>query len=158
MMKTKRFETDNFWLDMHTGTPLRLYILEQRLAQNIIKLDDEGDLTWEYFVLDRFTIAEAIVQSFHFDDESHNLCQYYLQREGKTISERFLLFQQLLELTDIDILSEARQSTRLVELPLDLPSDVQSAGEKKDISSNGSKKDKLESTATSGTKKAAITP
>lgn len=126
----KTYEADGITLTLHTGTPIRVHVLYEKLP------DPAGDM--EAIARDRFIIAECIVQSYSFEDETHPLSRYYQERDGKTILERYELFLNLLEIKDLNTIFDAREATVHIDPPIELPDEVVTDDQKKDTLSNGS--------------------
>lgn len=75
--------------------------------------------------IDRFATLEALsLAPFCDAPDDSPFTMYFKQRTGKTVVERFELFETLMDFDEINIIYDAYAANREPVIPLELPSDI----------------------------------
>lgn len=122
---------------MHPRSPIRYYrIAEAIKAINPVLGSDPDSISWTAVINDRFVIADCFILDTEAEG-SHPVHLYIHNRDGLTLSERFELFESIMDIQTLNMIRQAYDETRETELPLELPEGVDDA-EKKGSSSGSS--------------------
>lgn len=129
----------------HSENGVTLYLLP-RLNMRFYRIKDEikkvypSDSDLASISIDRFATLEALSLPPFVDAPADSVFSlYFEQRTGKTVIERFELFETLMDIDEINIIWSAYSANREPVLPLELPPDVAEEDEqaKKNGSSSG---------------------
>lgn len=125
----------------HSENGVTLYLLP-RLNMRFYRVKDEIEKAYPpgsnlaAISIDRFATLEALsLAPFCEAPDDSPFTAYFEQRTGKTVIERFELFETLMDIDEINVIYSAYTANREPVLPLELPSDIADDEVKK---SNGS--------------------
>lgn len=114
----------------HSENGVTLYLLP-RLNMRFYRVKDEVEKVYPpssnlaAISIDRFATLEALSLAPFCEAPADNpFTVYFEQRNGKTVLERFELFETLMDIDEINVIYNAYTANREPVLPLELPADI----------------------------------